>query len=76
MKTTIRQIKRNLWSWTIRDSRKIISGGYCRTKRLFSKNSAGLLEMAAKAKRTGKSVNGFTETELRGFAEEYRRASL
>jgi hypothetical protein len=45
-------------------------------KRLMSQNAASLLQMADKAKRTGKLVNGYSEADLRASAEEYRLASL
>lgn len=45
-------------------------------KRLFAKNAAGLGEMANKAERTGRKVNGYTANELRTSEVQYREASL
>ena len=44
-------------------------------KRQFAKNAKGLREMADKAKRTGKKVNGYTEAELSLSAAQYLEAS-
>ena len=44
-------------------------------KRLMKKNAEGLAQMAEKAARTGKKVNGYTETELRASAADYAAAS-
>jgi hypothetical protein len=44
-------------------------------KRLMAKNADGMREMAEKAERTGKKVNGYTAAELRDSEAAYRKAS-
>lgn len=44
-------------------------------KSLMAKNAAQMATMADKAKRTGKKVNNYTESELRSSAEAYRVAA-
>ena len=44
-------------------------------KRMFAKNAVGFSEMADKAARTGKKVNGYTEIELRTSAKQFAEAS-
>lgn len=44
-------------------------------KRLMAKNAAGLSQMADRAAKTGRKVQGYAETELRMSAAQYEAAS-
>lgn len=44
-------------------------------KVMFRKNAFGLLEMAERAVKTGRKVNGYTEAQLRASAADYLEAS-
>lgn len=45
-------------------------------KALFAKNAVGFRQMAEKAERTGRKVNGYTSAQLRASEAAYRTASL
>ena len=54
---------------------RVFGCSIAKANRLFAENAKVFLQMAERAKQSGKKVNGYTETELRQSASDYLEAS-